>query len=1064
MPKTKKKTSSPESIEFDSTSEEDSLRALTEIEEKEVEATPPALDPEPLFAHLLREVVDKTSREDVVLRDYVRMVVPPMSAQLAGKTAKGGEFAERKAQQGNGADALRRYGADQSLRAHLVNGLFPAAHVARVLRAWGAPRLERFDEKAYRLLCAGFTLHDWLKLPRVQERLAEAGLDHSKVNVAQHRALVEQIIWDWLVALGFEEYLAPVGGLALLLHDVIYIASNTQRRWGTMLNLSELPNQTMDGRTRQLVTDLCTLADLVAYIGEALTPRELIAHHSVRELITGLSDGNARLVAHHVAENRGALTNFIHSAALGALESELRVPLLYAPSGVIYLEHRDAPRGLDANHVAELAIEKIRAACKGQITNTFIGFSRDGKGLKRAPYYDLHFAPSEEIKLTARGVFKLMYEGKKSSAGKRYQGMIEKELAPQVADLDLKDDLRVDQLAEFCARVEKIVDEQELDVDAAALLLEELDLTDIRSEFDAIPRDNRAGGVAYHWYFAAGLYLKQNPGADETQWRELLDSLARTVSERIVKPQDAAAGWDDVRAYIKRVLTLPEATRENADVLAMAERELERYLTAKKRGQGATAVCSLCSSSYAVEEQREAGILFSPQVYTNKQPLHSNKAIRNICQICAVEMMLRQILMNRNAATGGRFEAQRMRYLFFYPMYYFTPETLRAFERAYQQLKRISVAALRKALVTEDAEGHQSLRLDAETYQRLRPLLLDPETLNDPSRDRMFRLHYPENEPVTFYFLGMTPPSREAKDAEAWVNPAFLALLLPLALDVKVVASESPMPLMMEANEMNETVFLDAPHDFVKYIIGRERISLDRLLPRLRALTVAYLIHLDGNAGMGRAGFDYRWQDIPALARELSDSPLAVFAYLKKWQRKGGYDSIPTEKAKLYLEYERVMDELKKAEGKGGEGMSYAKELTRLYRGFYRAEGRPPKSNAILKPIQIAAETVLRADSRIFNDQESLIEVVQGELNGLLDRMNKNRAEGWFPPGSDGPSRAKAVDAFSRLFVEDLLYGALRGDKAALNGKQLNYIKNACETLYVAMQAEEREARKNEQI
>jgi CRISPR type I-D-associated protein Csc3/Cas10d len=35
------------------------------------------------------------------------------------------------------------------------------------------------------------------------------------------------------------------------------------------------------------------------------------------------------------------------------------------------------------------------------------------------------------------------------------------------------------------------------------------------------------------------------------------------------------------------------------------------------------------------------------------------------------------------------------------------------------------------------------------------------------------------------------------------------ALILPLALDVKVVASESPTPLMTEADELDETVFMD---------------------------------------------------------------------------------------------------------------------------------------------------------------------------------------------------------------------------------------------------------------
>ena len=122
------------------------------------------------------------------------------------------------------------------------------------------------------------------------------------------------------------------------------------------------------------------------------------------------------------------------------------------------------------------------------------------------------------------------------------------------------------------------------------------------------------------------------------------------------------------------------------------------------------------------------------------------------------------------------------------------------------------------------------------------------------------------------------------------MNPAFLALALPLAVDVKVVATESSMPLLTEADELDETVFMDAPHDFVKDILGRERIPLEQILPKLQALTAAYLVHLDGNANFAKG--DYRWHTLPPLARNLAGDPLWAFAYLKKWQRAQGLDAI----------------------------------------------------------------------------------------------------------------------------------------------------------------------------
>jgi hypothetical protein len=52
----------------------------------------------------------------------------------------------------------------------------------------------------------------------------------------------------------------------------------------------------------------------------------------------------------------------------------------------------------------------------------------------------------------------------------------------------------------------------------------------------------------------------------------------------------------------------------------------------------------------------ESAVLFTPQVYTNKQMLGGSNAKRNISSIAGVEMMLRQILMNQTQAVGKRFE------------------------------------------------------------------------------------------------------------------------------------------------------------------------------------------------------------------------------------------------------------------------------------------------------------------------------------------------------------------------------------------------------------------------
>lgn len=1050
------KTETPE-FDIDAAEEVPSEDMIERIADEERTAAA-ALSPHPMFATLLRAAVAKAAPGDMVLADYVRLVAEPLSDELALTIAKGGEefIADRLAAGKTAAD-VERYKAQQSLRAHLVNGLFPAARIARQLQAWGAPRFGRFDDRVYRLFCAGYTLHDWLKLPEIEARLKAVGLSHDTVNAARHLPLLEEIFREWGRRLQLDEFLDDMGGLEPWLHDLIYIAVNTQVRWGTMRVLSELPRLNLGGRERQLATDLSTLADRIAYI--AKTPRDVVTERSIAEPLADLSDSQARLICHHVAENRGVLTNFIHNAALASMETPYCVPLLYAPSGVVYLAW--LPGGPLPNPspaaVAEDVVARIKEACGAHLRNHLTGFSRDGKGLKYAGYYALHFDAAERIQVAAKAAFKRIPDSKTPAAGGRFDKMREKGMALPETDLALPVDIRVDQLAEFCAMAESIAEEAAPGVDATDILLRELGLEAHRPAFDQIARYPQAGGVAYNWYYAAGAYLKHGAGQGRSpaEWQELIEGLASSLADRlraaaIRGAASASDGWEDLRAYVASALSFSHtaASANRPDPRQAVQVELARYSMAKAQGRGVTAVCSLCSSSYTVGPQQEAGILFAPQVYSNKQPLHGSKAIRNICRVCEIEMMLRQILMNRQAVAGGRFEGRRVRYIFFYPTYFFTPETLAQMEDAYNFLKHISFTSLRRALLA-DQEHPPRLRLDPADLQRLDPLLLTPVSV-DPAADRLFRLRFPAGEPVTFFFLGVPPPGREAKDAEAWINPAFLALLLPLALDVKVVASESSLPLLTEANELDEAVFFDAAHDFVKDIVGRERIPLEGLLDRLRALTVAYFIHLDANANFKKG--DYRWHAIPPLARNLAANSLWTFAYLKKWQRRENLDSIPADKANLYIQYARILDQLK-----GADSMSHARELTTRYMRFYRAARR--NQNSHLRPVSIVAETILAADPRMYPDADSLVELVRGELKIFMDRVGTSRADGHFAPGSDGPSREAAIADFARYFVEAIFLGALRGDKAALRGKQLNLLKNACEVIYVDATEQERRER-----
>ena len=279
---------------------------------------------------------------------------------------------------------------------------------------------------------------------------------------------------------------------------------------------------------------------------------------------------------------------------------------------------------------------------------------------------------------------------------------------------------------------------------------------------------------------------------------------------------------------------------------------------------------------FAVTKQQESAILFAPQVYSNKLPLHGATAIRDICPICSLEIMLRQILMNRSnarvvaASSAGRsvicISIQRISFLL---------KRWKIFRTIHDRLRRVGFTELRRQLTGKTGynDGATDIRpLDAATLQRLEAFnALAPYELSGSNADRYVRMHFPEHEPITFYFLGISPPARrDAKDAEAWIHPAFLALLLPICLDVKVVASTSPLPLLLEADELPETVFLDGAHPFVQALVGRERINVDQVLPCLQRLIVGYFIHVDAHSRQAEGTGTIAGQDIPPLARDLA--------------------------------------------------------------------------------------------------------------------------------------------------------------------------------------------------
>ncbi len=1086
---------------------DDNLGIVEEKDDRTVERSR-----ELLTLTLLRKAIKSQNPDDIVMKDFAEYVLPNLLRVAIGVTAKGGKFFDEidRRRLAEGKDRVRRdNAADQSLNTHILNGLFAANLIEQYLEKLNTTVRRQVKEFERRIAIAGFILHDFEKFDYTRfltmlEKYIKIGQDFDsdirKLSLPEHQEIFTVLVPE----LGLDRFLFPDNPDSWrdYLDDLLFVAYNAQRRNDTNLNLSEDGlNPILSDRVLCCLADLSCLADRLASIIKH--PQD--AHHrALKELMHELSDGQLILTYHSIAENRGVLTNVVNNAVMDAHQESNYYPLLYLPTGVIYLVEPDAAP-INITELPNRVVNSIKTLCSRELQRKQTGFGRDGKGMKYADYYSQFFDDIGLMQVALDATLRILRTGKSSVAKSRSENLLSFQSKGVLAaeyDYNFDDDIRIDQLAEFGDAVTRKIwgdrlDKIEIqrkqakklpappDLDLVAEVAKFWQLETYLPAIRQIQRINETlkelklkgntGGVPYEWYYLAAQYLKHNPGIEDIRFvgEELIAFIAQKI-EPILSQYQLPDGWDDLRQWVTQVVMLPNQTTE-ANPTEQARdflNELANYNAAKKPGRGRQLICSISHSAYSVTEQMESAVLFTPQVYTNKQMLGGSNAKRNISSIAGTEMMLRQILMNQTQAVGKRFEDGKYRYLYFYPTYYFTPETNSFLQQAYVNIAQTRFnTSIRDHFVSKELKAN----FDLTRYQSVDTFLIDEDLQQhkalpegDPERkiDRTFKLSYPEDKPLTFYFMAL-PPGRDPTDIESWVMPAWLALAFPMILDVKTVVSESPIPPYRDGSEFEETVFLDSAPHALQALVGQERLRLDYILEGwrgmddktypapLNALTAAYSIHLDVNAKRGKSGYEANWGKLTELATDLETSPLYVFHYLKRWTRGKDTDAPSPSRIKLYafdfypcfdpyIHINRNTEEITVGER---SPLNHPKQLTELYRTFYRANKRyNAKANAVLKPLDVAADTLLKAESSVFQG-ETLVAVVAAEICKLMDRVHASTAEGrWMI--QDREVERQAVLTFARYFVVEVFEKAFKGDRARLAGRQLNLLRDTCEFLY----------------
>ncbi len=1092
---------------------------------------------------LFKEAIIKQNPHDPVMIDFAEYVLSSFLKATIGVTAKGGKWIEEKLAEGSikSTRALE----DQSLNTHILNGLFAANFIEQELEKLYTTIKGCIKELDRRIGIAGFILHDFEKfdynrfseMPEKYKNVENirklSNQEDKKTLIQKHRKIIDIIIRQ----LHLDYFINPSDPEAYkeYIDDFLTIAYNAQTRWDTNWNFSEYNGLSpkLLGINRKKLVSLTSLACLADRLSSIIKHPQDALSSSLDNILGQLSNNQLKLTYHRIAENRGVLTNILNNALIDEYTGkdsndcefyepfcQYYKPILYLPTGVIYLTHKNAPP-ISLDNIPNKVIQKMKSLCAEKLRIRYTGFNRDGKGIKYADYYNLFFNTTELMEVGLNATFNILNDNKKPVSKARsetLQKFQQQDILSKTYNFQFDDNPNIDRIAEFFDLISRKIWEVKLNEiknickqNKDLPKLPELSLIDEVIEFwnlsDYLPAireiqrinetlkehkiKGNTGGLPLEWYYLAAKYLEHNQGIEDVKpiCEKLLSHLIQKINP-ILEHYDIPDGWDDLREWVKRVIMLPNQETENISPDKFLD-ELNRYQLAKKSGRGKQLICSISHSAYTVTEQMESSVLFTPQVYTNKQMLGGSNAKRNIDSIAAIEMMLRQILMSQTGSSGKNFEENKYRYLYLYPTYYCTPETNTFLHQAYETIRQSRFdTGIRNHFVSKQ----QTANLTLENYQNLDIFHLEDTT----RKNKIFKLSYPEDQPLTFYFMALPPEikgkDKKPTDTESWIMPAWLGLAFPMILDIKVVVSESPIPPFKEGSDFPETVFLDSAPQAFNALLKEDKFRLDYILENyqdlenkqnysapLNSLTAAYTIHLDVNSKQGKGGYDPNWGKLTELAKDFETSSLYVFSYLKKIARSKDIESPSISKIKLYAydfypcfdpyvqfnpnkeEFIMLNEEgLPLIEPKESKSpLNHPKELTIRYREFYRAKsGYPMKANAILKPIDEAASIILNADNAICSG-DALIHLVAARISKLMDRVHSSTAEGrWIFSGKERDKEREKIIEFSTYFVKDVFQNAFGGDRARLAGRQLNIIRDTCEFLYRLEEDKEYQKRK----
>lgn len=938
-----------------------------------------------------------TDEEDSVLRSFIDTILPAMERVFALTPALGGseeKFANK---------------ADQSLLVHVLNGLLTAWNLSENL-------FEPLSEVEQRLLCLGFTLHDYDKYFHGQGK--------EELRAHQVSEIIERC-QELGEMLSFQDFWTEWKQYLL---DICFLAQNTQPKRGSNRISS---NWEINGQTLMLdYSELDRLCELLAFGDVAVHMNDPADIFNVKAGNKKRSSGEAlrdhldwlgidkKLVYHRLRDCRGLLTNQIHNAVVKFARELKWEPILYFAQGAVYL----APPNPAIPSLADIQETVWESLIKGEeesnqrgledyFSSGDVGFVRDGKGLKIAPQTLELFTPAELIRQLPEVVKVKVANVKGPATPKRIEKLTlsdeKREFLAQGADI------WADRLAEFI-----ILAQKEFFEGCEEYIVWVLTALELQSEMLPEQTQVQSGGVNYGWYQAAAHYIAARPELDRHPGSEDLSGLLSNLGDRLATwaeenkllPVHTSPTREALFNYLAQYLEVSAWEQETSEF----QSELTAYTKAKTTNQP---ICSLSSGEFAAEEQLDSVVLFKPQQYSNKNTLGGRRIKRGISKIWSLEMLLRQAYWS---VPAGKLEEQQPVFLYMFPAYVYSPQTAVAVRRLVKKLKKVNLWEVRKQWL--DTGMH---------YSGLQNLAWRE---GDEVKAGRYGDGYSTRD---LPFMAMSYTTTRGKTiTDAWVEPAFLALALPMLLGVKVVVTSSPDPLYASDKEFLSSVILDGPAGFWNLLGLPTSLRLQDLSNALDRLLVSYCLHLDSRSSPP----DARWQDLVKTVRDMTTNVLNVFSLANQGLRRNKHERPSLEEVERFWKYAQIW-------AKGDKYMDLIEKLVDEYRKFYRIR-ESESSHAILLPVSIAIDTILSTPNQV--SLEDLILQAAGQLRDALDRREVYRPI-LMDKSVDYPTRQAqelvAIKTFINTCIKELFMGVYKGDRALLQENR-NRIKSGAEFAY----------------